>query len=65
MNNLDVMNMKPGEFAAAYEKVKAINFEKQPINSAVTSLDTQLEKFKNTSFSDKDFLALHEDLLSV
>ena len=65
MTNLDVMNMKPGEFAVAYQKVKAMTSKKKPINSSDLSLKTQLKNFKAASFSDKDFLALHRDLISV
>jgi hypothetical protein len=65
MTNLEVAGMKPGEFSAAYEKVKTANFEKRPINCATASLDNQLENFEASSFSDEDFQALHEDLLSI
>jgi len=65
MTNLDVYNMKPGEFAAAYEKAKANRPEKKPFNTSKLSLDEQLENFQNTSFSDEDIIALHEDMLSV
>jgi hypothetical protein len=65
MNNVDVINMKPGEFFAAYEKVKAVKVEKKPINSAPISLEEQLRRFEAASFSDNDFQALHEDLLAI
>jgi hypothetical protein len=65
MNNLDVINMKPGEFYAAYEKVKSVNFKKRPINSSAISLEEQLKRFEAASFSDDDSQTLHEDLLSI
>lgn len=65
MTNLDVYEMKPGEFAAAYEKTKVNKHEKPPFNTSKFSLDEQLEKFQNTSFSNEDIGALHEDMLSV
>ena len=65
MTNLDVADMKPGEFMAAYEKVKLISTEKKPINSSVVSLEEQLNRFEAFSFSDEDDRALHEDMLSI
>jgi hypothetical protein len=65
MTNIDVINMKPGEFYAAYERTKTVNVEKKPINSATISLEEQLKRFEAASFSDDDFRALHEDLLSI
>ena len=63
MTNLDVMNMKPGEFAAAYNRIKIP--EKKPINTSDISLEEQLKNFEAASFSDEDFLALHKDILSI
>jgi len=65
MTNLDVYDMKPGEFVDAYEKAKANRQEKEPFNTSKLSLDEQLENFQKTSFSNEDINALHEDMLSV
>ena len=61
MTNLDVMNLKPGEFAAAYEKAKAGKPEKRPFNTAI-SLNEQLKRFETASFTTDDDRALDEDL---
>ena len=65
MTNLDVAKMNPGEFMAAYEKVKTVSTEKKPINSSAVSLEEQLNRFEASSFSDEDDRVLHEDLLSL
>jgi len=66
MTNLDVANMKEGEFSSIYEKVKAVEYnEKKPINSSNVSLGDQLTNFKTSSFSAQDNHALYEDLLSM
>jgi hypothetical protein len=62
MINLDFVNMKPGEFTAAYEKAKAARVEKKPFNTAEIPLPVQLERFEAASFSDDDDRALDEDL---
>ena len=62
MTNLDVINMKPGEFLAAYEEAKAKRFEKKPFNTSDIPLEVQLERFEAASFSDDDDRALDKDL---
>jgi len=61
MTNLDVLNLKPGEFAAAYEKAKANKPEKKPFNTSIP-LNEQLERFAAASFTTDDDRALDEDL---
>jgi hypothetical protein len=66
MTNLDVAGMaKKDEFFAAYEKAKAARAEKQAINTASIRIDKQVERFKKTSFSEKEEKILFEDALSV
>jgi len=62
MTNLDVFNMKPGEFLAAYREAKAKRLDKKPFNTADIPLNVQLERFESASFSDDDNRALDEDL---
>jgi hypothetical protein len=62
MTNIDVMNMKPGEFAAAYGKAKAGKLGKKPFNTAEIPLNVQLERFEAASFTEDDDRALDEDL---
>jgi hypothetical protein len=61
MTNIDVMNLKPGEFAAAYEKAKAGRPEKKPFNTSIP-LDEQIKRFEAASFTADDDRALDEDL---
>jgi hypothetical protein len=65
MTNLDVMNMKPGEFAAAYEKAKASKLGKNPFNTSDIPLNVQLEKFEAASFTEEDDRALDVDLCYI
>jgi len=65
MTNLDVINMKPGEFSNAYEEAKAKMPGKKPFNTADIPLNLQLERFEAASFSDDDDHALDEDLLYI
>ena len=65
MTNLDVINMNPGEFSAAYEKAKALRSEKKPFNTADIPLSLQIERFEAASFSDEEYRALDEDLLGI
>jgi len=62
MTNLDVMN-KPGDFVAAYEKIKILESEKKPFNTAQYTLSQQLERFEKASFTEEEDRALDEDLL--
>jgi len=64
MTNLDIIN-NPGTFVETYEKAKAVNREKKPINSSSIPLGEQLRDFEAASFSDEDARALHEDLMSL
>jgi hypothetical protein len=66
MTNLDVAGMAKKEaFFAAYEEAKAARIKKEPINTAPIRIDKQVERFKKTSFSEKEEKALFEDALSV
>jgi len=65
MNNLEIANLKKGEFLKIYKSTKAGGKEKKPINSAALSLENQLKRFKASSFTEEETKALHEDALSV
>ncbi|MCL2215177.1 MAG: hypothetical protein FWC06_08225 [Treponema sp.] len=65
MNNLDIANLSDDGFLDAYKKIKAENQLKNPINSSSLSLDSQLERFKASFFTEEETRALHEDALSV
>jgi len=62
MTNVDVMNMKPGEFMAVYKESKAKRLEKKPFNTADIPLNLQIERFEAASFNDDENRALDEDL---
>jgi len=57
------------EFLAQYEKVKMVIAEneknRKPIWSSPYTLAEQIERFKNSSLSEEDCKALHEDISSV
>jgi len=65
MTNLDVINLKPGEFKAAYEKAKASKLGKKPFNTAEIPLNEQLKRFETASFTEADNRALDEDLRCI
>jgi len=65
MTNVDVVNMKPGEFLAAYEEAKAKRLGKKPFNTADIPLNLQIERFEAASFNDDEDRALDEDLLYI
>ena len=66
MTNLDAADRaKKDEFFSAYEKAKAVRTNKQTINTSPIRIDKQVERFKKTSFNEKEEQALFEDALSV
>ena len=67
MTNVEVMQMTENEFSSYIAALKASR--EKPIypslSEQVKELEKQLEKFENSSFSDEDIQALHEDSMAI
>ena len=64
MNSLEIANDPTGEkFLEAYREVELA--KKCAINTAPYRIDQQIERFRKTSFDEKDVEALHEDAMTV
>ena len=61
------MEIKEAEFFAEYEKAKTVIAaeEKKAINTAPFSLEEQLERFRNNTFTAQEETSLYEDIKSV
>jgi len=65
MNNLEAAKTTRKDFLAFYLEVGTAKKEKKPINTATLTLDKQLKRFSQTSFSEADIQALYNDTMSV